>query len=346
MSSNNETNEVTIVIYATDGQPVLSMAVNDSDQVRDLVSGQVKTVGAHLIAMTHEVEEIFYRSTRDRPWDIAEMSMGKYVSLVGRGDSPFVALPVFLSRSFRHSGIFVRHDGPVDAPERLKGARIGIPEWTVTATVYQRALLQHEYGLSLSEISWVQGGTNAPGRIETLPVNVSTDISIRAERERSLSQLMLDGDLDAILVPHPPAAFVDGSGRIVQLFSDPQMVERAYFEKTGVFPIMHLVIIRRDVHEQLPWLAGNLLTAFTEAKDRSVARLHNYTAARVPMPWSVEHSRKVTDLFGGDPWPYGLEGNLRTLEHFCSYAAEQGLTQRLVDPSELFPESVLSRFIV
>jgi 4,5-dihydroxyphthalate decarboxylase len=324
----------------------LTLAINDSDQVRDLVDGRVPVDGLRLTSLLLPVEEIFFRFTKFREWDLSEMSFGKYCSLRGRGDDSIVGIPVFPSRSFRHSGIFIRQGGPVDDPGALSGKRIGIPEWTVTATVYQRALLHHEYGVDLGGVDWVQGGINEPGRIETLPVGVPAGIRIRPERERSLNEMLLNGDLDAICVPHPPAGFADRSGRIVQLFSDSAAVEQRYFERTRIFPIMHLVVLRADVHHRYPWAAASLLKAFTRAKDNSLARLLDPTAPHFPLPWGPERARAAESVFGPDLWPYGIEGNRTTLEAFLRYAREQGLIERALEVDELFPASVRETYIV
>ena len=230
--------------------------------------------------------------------------------------------------------------------EDLAGARIGFPEWTVTATVYQRGLLQHEYGVDLAGVEWVQGGINQPGRIETLPTPVPQGVVIRTEREKSLNQLMLDGQLDAMIVPHPPDGFTDGSGDVVQLFSDCQQVESAYYRRTGVFPIMHLVVIKGDVHERHPWLASNLVNAFTEAKDRSLARMFDHTAPHTPVPWAVDWALRVRALFGDDPWPYGVEPNTTTLDAFLGYAFEQRLTDRRLTVEELFLPAVRNQYLI
>lgn len=324
----------------------LSLAINRSDQVADLLSGEVSIKGVNLFASTYPVEEIFYRFTKFREWDISEMSLGKYSSLIGRGDNSLVGIPVFLSRSFRHSGIFVASDGPVDNPKALTGGRIGIPEWTVTATIYQRALLQHEFGLHLEDVEWVQGGINAAGRIETLPVGLPNGIRIRPEREHSLNELLVRGEIDAMLVPHPPQGFSDGSGSVVQLFTDPKVVEAEYFARTRIFPIMHLVVIRREIHERHPWLAGNLVAAFTEAKDRSIERMLDYTAPHAPIPWGVDAARYAQTVLGSDIWPYGIEPNRATLEGFLGFAHEQGLTPRVLTPEDLFPESVQTTYLI
>lgn len=324
----------------------LTLAINDSDQIRDIASGVVPVNGVRLRTVHHAVEEIFFRFTKFREWEITELSFGKYCSIRGAGDDSVVGLPVFPSRSFRHSGIYVRPDGPVDKPADLAGARIGFPEWTVTATVYQRALLQHEYGIDLTGVDWVQGGINEPGRIETLPVGLPDGVRVRAERERSLNQLMLDGELDAMIVPHTPAAAEDGSGRIVQLFSDVRSVEEDYYRRTGIFPIMHLLVMRRDVFDRYPWIAPNLVTAFTRAKDRSVARMLDGTAPHFPVPWGPTTAQAAAKVMGPDLWPYGVEANRKTLEAFTGYAHEQHLTPRSLAVEDLFPASVLESFLV
>jgi 4,5-dihydroxyphthalate decarboxylase len=324
----------------------LTLAINDSDQVRDLVSGKIAVDGLRLTTMHLPVEEIFFRFTKFREWDVSEMSLAKYCSLRGHGSDSLVGIPVFPSRSFRHSGIFIREDGPVDDPGALNGKRIGIPEWTVTAVVYQRALLQHDYGVDLTSVDWVQGGINEPGRIETLPVQVPAGFRVRPERERSLNQMLLDGDLDAICVPHPPAAFEDRSGRIVQLFADSAAVEQQYYERTGIFPIMHLVVLRADVYERYPWAAVNLLKAFTRAKDASLARVLDPTAPHFPLPWGPERARAAEAVFGPDLWPYGIEQNRVTLEAFLAYAGEQGLLDHGLEVDELFPASVREAYVV
>ncbi|MGC5616373.1 hypothetical protein [Georgenia sp. Z1491] len=331
---------------AVAGPVELTLAINDSDQIRDLATGRVRVEGVSLRTVHHPVEEIFFRHTRHREWDVSELSMGKFVALRSRGDDSLVGLPVFPSRAFRHSGIFVAADGPVDAPERLAGARIGFPEWTVTATIYQRALLQHEFGLDLTVIDWVQGGINAPGRIETLPVQVPEGIRIRPERERTLNDLLIDGELDAIIVPHPPEGATDGSGKLVQLFSDSATVEAEYFTRTGIFPIMHVAVLDATVHERHPWVAGNLVSAFTRAKNNSLARLLDPTAPQFPLPWGADRARQAASVVGDDFWPYGVAANRTTLEAFLSYTHEQRLTERRLAVEDLFPASLLETFRV
>lgn len=324
----------------------LTLAINDSDQVRDLTSGRIQTNGINLRTLHYEVEEIFFRFTKFREWDLSEMSLAKFCSLRSAGDDSLIGIPVFPSRSFRHSGIFVRADGPVDDPVALAGARIGFPEWTVTATVYQRALLQHEYGVDLTSVDWVQGGINEPGRIETLPLGLPAGIQVRQETDRSLNDLLVDGDLDAIIVPHPPAGYTDGSGRLVQIFSDVVSVEEDYYRRNRIFPIMHLLALRSDVYDQHPWVVPNLVTAFTEAKDRSLARMLDLTAPHTPLPWGPDRARAVSNLFGADFWPYGVDANRTTLEAFLQYGREQRLVTPEFGIDDLFPAAAQETYLI
>jgi len=322
----------------------LTLALSDSDHVRDLVTGAVPVEGIDLTCLTYEVEEIFFRFTRYREWDVCELSMGKFSALRAAGDTSVVGIPVFTSRAFRHSALYVREDGTRDDPGVLSGGRIGIPEWTVTATVYGRDLLANEYGVALTDVGWVQGGTNEPGRIETLPVSVPDGVRVTREVENSLNDLLLAGEIDAILAPHPPDAFADGSGRLVRLFRDPVAVERAYLQRTGIFPIMHVIVIRGEVYEQNRWIAANLLTAFSAAKERALARALDSNAPRTPIPWANAHARDVTDALGGDPWPYGIEANRTTLSAFLEMGFAQGICARRLEPDELFVPEVQTAF--
>lgn len=318
----------------------LTLAINDSDQVRDLVAGKVPVNGIDLTCLLLPVEEIFFRFTHHREWEVSELSFAKYCALRAQGDDSVTAIPVFPSRAFRHSAIYVRADAPIDDPTTLRGARIGIPEWNVTAVVYARALLAHEYGVDLRHVRWVQGGTNQPGRTETLPVRLPDGVRVETERERSLDALLRSGELDALIAPHPPEGFTDGSGAIVRLFSDTVAEEQRYFERTGIFPIMHVVVLRADINERYPWAATNLFKAFEAAKDRSLARMEDDNAPRTPIPWSSSHARRTREILGGDPWPYGVEPNRSTIEAFINFAAEQGICERRLTPEDLFAPQV------
>jgi 4,5-dihydroxyphthalate decarboxylase len=323
----------------------LTIALNDYDHVRDLVSGAVAVEGVELNCVHHQVEEIFYRFTRFREWDVSELSLAKYSSLRAAGDRSLVGIPVFTSRAFRHSAIFIRADGPRDDPAALAGGRIGVPEWSQTATVYARGLLARDYGVAVDGVSWTQAGTNEPGRIEGIAVEPPAGVSLTAQPSRTLNDMLLAGELDAVIAAHPPRSFEADEG-IVRLFSDYRAVEEDYHRRTGVFPIMHVVALRADVHERHPWIAMNLVNAFTEAKDRSVARALDANAPRFPVPWGPANAERASQLVGPDFWPYGIEANRPTLTTFLEFGFEQGLCATQLAPEDLFPPEVQSSFKV
>jgi 4,5-dihydroxyphthalate decarboxylase len=321
----------------------LTLGLHDYDHVRDLASGAVPVEGVALRCLGHPVEELFFRFTRFREWDASELSLAKYCSLRAAGDRSLIAIPVFTSRAFRHSAIFIRADGPVDDPAALAGGRIGVPEWTQTATVYGRGILAHEHALALEQISWVQAGTNEPGRVEGVAVELPAGISLTALPDATLDAMLAAGELDAVIAAHPPAGFRDG-GPIVRLFTDYRAVEEESFRRTGVFPIMHVVALRAEVHERDPWIAMNLFSAFEEAKRRSVVRALDANAPAFPVPWGPANAARARELFGGDFWPYGVESNRRTLGTFLEWAFEQGVCATRLAPEDLFAPQTLSAY--
>ncbi len=317
----------------------LTAALCDYDHVRDLVMGRVNAQGIHLTALTLPVEEIFYRFLIHKEWEISELSLAKYVALRAGGDDSCIAIPVFPSRVFRHSSLFVRSDGPVKSIGDLKGRKIGIPEWAQTAAVYSRGFLVDQFGLDLTSIEWVQSGVNQAGRMEKVELHLPARLKLTPRPDRSLNDMLLAGEIDAVLAARPPTAFSEGDKRVKRFFDDTLSVEQAYYRETGVFPIMHAVVIRKHVLEKSPWIARNLMAAFEEAKARSVTRALDATASLVPIPWGAEYARRMQELMGDDFFPYGAEKNRRTLESFLRHAQAQGVTKRLLKVEELFPTS-------
>jgi 4,5-dihydroxyphthalate decarboxylase len=305
----------------------LSLAINPYEHVRDLAPH-----GIDLTVLELTVEEIFYRFARFREWDASEMSFGKTVSIASRPASDIVPIPVFPSRVFRHSALYVGERSGINRPKDLEGRKVGIPEWAQTAGIYARGLLAHEYGVDLASIRWHQAGVREPGRVEKVPLDLPSGISITAVPDKTLAQMLASGELDAAISARDPG------GR--RLFPDYLPAEKQYFEKTGIFPIMHVIVLRREVYERDRWIAMNLLRAFDEAKRRSLARLADIGHSQVAIPWLAEHARRWSELVGEDFWPYGIEPNRRTLEAFLQYAHEQGVAKRLMKPEELFaPET-------
>lgn len=324
----------------------LTLAMSDYDHVRDFTQGPVEAEGIDLNTLNLSVEETFYRFTMHREWDISEMAFGKYVSMLSQGDDSLTAIPVFPSRIFRQSSIYVRPDGTVAAPEDLAGKRVGVPEWAHTAAIFTRGYLVHQVGLDLADIDWVQAGVNEPGRVEKVSLKLPKGVRLTPMPKRSLAEMLLVGDLDAIMTAHPPAEFERGDSKIARLFTDYRAVEEAYYKDTGIFPIMHVIAIRREVFDRHPWIAMNLFKAFEEAKRRSLARVQEVTAPRVPIPWCFDYAAQAKDLFGEDFWPYGVEANRVTLDAFLQFAHEQGVCHRRLAVEELFPAEVQSRFRV
>ena len=326
----------------------LTLAMDEYDHTRDLLQGKVNAEGIDLTWLNLDVEEIFYRFASAWEWDVSELSFAKYCSIVSQPDPPITGIPVFVSRVFRHSAWYVAADGPVKEVADLAGKRIGIPEWSQTATVYARGWLAEDAGIPLQDVDWVQAGVNEPGRIELAHLKLPDGIRYRQIPDRSLTEMLLAGDIDALTSARPPTAFLGGDPRIERLIPDYRAQEQDYFKRTGVYPIMHTVAIRRDTYQKHPWIAMNLLNGFEAAKKRSVARLTSVTHSQIPVPWIYDMVPELGgDIFpGGDYWPYGIEPNRPTIEAFLRFCYDQGLCHRKLEPEDLYPAEVQSVFRV
>jgi len=322
----------------------LTLAFSHYDHVSDLMSGKVPVEGVDLTTLGLQIEEIFFRMITYRDFDISEVSMAKYSSLVSQGESPFVAIPVFPSRVPRHSSIYVNRNSGVKQPSDLKGKRVGIPEWAQTASVYSRGLLQHQYGVDLKTIEWVQAGVDQPGRAEKVKLNLPAGINYRSAPDKSLGGMLVSGEIDAALSAHPPMCFEQGHPNVALMFPNFLEIEQQYVKETGILPIMHTVAIRRDVLDRYPWLAANLFAAFEEAKRRSMARTFNNTSSALPIPWCYEIARRMQDVLGKELLPYGIDANRTTLDAFLQYAFEQGVCHRRLQPEDLFAPQVQRSF--
>lgn len=324
----------------------LSLAISRYAHTADLVSGAVRPQGTDLVCTVLDVEEIFHRFVSFREWDVSEMSLAKYCSLVSQGDTSLTAIPVFPSRLFRHSGIYVRAGAGISTPADLVGRRVGLPEWTQTAGVYVRGLLQHEYGVALDSVEWFQAGVNTPGREEHVPPVLPDGIKLTSVHDRSLDQLLKDGDLDAAICARAPNSFLHREGHIERLFPDSRAEEKAYFQRTGIYPIMHVMALKAESFTGRRWLIGNLFTAFCEAKEHTLARLRDGVASYLPLPWALSEVDEARALFGEDHFPYGIDANRTTLDAFLGYAFEQGVLRRPVPVEELFAPEVRNLFRV
>ncbi len=322
----------------------LSLAMGPYDHVADLTNGRVPVEGVELNCLTYRIEEIFFRTIVHRDFDVSEISMAKYVSMVSQGDDTFVALPVFPSRVPRHSSIYVRRDGPVKTPADLNGKRIGLPEWAQTAAVYSRGMLAKQYGVDLAGIDWIQAGVEQAGRIEKVKLNLPHGLKVTPRPDATLNAMLLSGELDAVLSATPLSSFTQNHPNVRRLFEDFLDAEMKYVAETGILPIMHTVVIRRELVDANPWLAMNLFTAFEQAKNRSVERALFSGFTAYPIPWAYEHARRVKVMLGGDLWPYGIEGNRRTLDPFLEFCLEQGISHRRIQVEELFARQVQQGF--
>lgn len=313
----------------------LSLAISDYDHVRDLIAGVVSAPGIELAVETLPVGEIFQRALRGQPWDVHEMSLGMYVARLAAGDRSLAAIPVFPSRMFRLSAFFVRAEGGVRRPQDLRGRRVGDPDWAMTAGIWARGWLQHEIGVQAAEIEWVQAGLDSPGRTETLAFRFPPGLRRTARPDTSLDAMLVSGEVDAVLSAQPPRAFFAPGGGVRRLVADVAAAERDYARRSGIFPIMHVIALRRELAEE-PGVAAALLAGFEAAKRRSLARLRDSMASRFPYPWSWDLAAETEALFGPDPWPYGVARNRPTIEAFLDFCAEQGVGPRRVAAEELF----------
>jgi 4,5-dihydroxyphthalate decarboxylase len=318
----------------------LSLAIHDYDHTRDLVEGRVPTPGIRLRPIPLTPPEINARFTRYREWHVSEFGLGKYIALRAAGDDTITAIPVFPARAFRQSAIYVTADSDLHALEELAGRRVGIPEWAQTAVVYARGFLVYQHGVALSSIDWIQAGVSRPGRVEKVRIQLPDGVRVTPRPDATLEQLLLAGDVDAIITAQPPDAYVAEDPRVRRLLADPRALEEAYYRETGVFPIMHTIALRRDTYDAHPWIAANLVTAFEAAKQRSYDRIFDAMGWRYPLPWISDHAEHLRRTFGRDFYPYGIAANRPTLEALTSFAYEQGVAARHLSVDELFAPTV------
>lgn len=319
----------------------LTIACQAYDRVQDIRSGDVQVKGVNLNFLDLPVEETFFRMLQNQEFDIAEMSLSSYV-LTMRETSPFVAIPVFPSRAFRHSAIYVREDSTFESPSDLRGARIGIPEYQITAAVWLRGIMEEHYDLPVDSVSYFTGGIDEAGRTEKIPFEAPRGVSITAiPAQTTLSEMLVSGELDAVYSARNPGPFNERNGTVRRLFRDPKTEEKKFFQETGIFPIMHTMVVRRDLYQRHPWVATELLKAFTKAKDLTLSRASETAALNYILPWCWDEVEEIRGDFGSDWWPYGLEGNEVTLKKFLAYSHKQGLAKRLYEPADLFAPETL-----
>ncbi|GAB3353904.1 substrate-binding domain-containing protein [Modestobacter lapidis] len=324
----------------------LTFACGDYDRTRALEEGTVRPDGIDLTYLRLPVEETFFRMSRHREFEVAEMSLSSYVKSLDLDEPPFVALPVYTSRQFRHAGIFVNVNSGIDEPADMRGKIVGTPEWQLTANVWIRGFLADQYGVPVDSVEYRTGGQEMPGRIEKAAVDLGERIRIRPiPGDKTLSAMLAAGEIDVFQGPRVPSSFVPG-GNVRRLFPDPVAAEQEYFARTGIFPIMHVVVVRRDVYERHPWVAQTLTKALGLAKQKAMAELYDASALRFMLPWLIPGLEEARALLGEDYWSYGLQGNEKALGTFLRYHHEQGLSRRQYEPSELFAPESLESFVI
>lgn len=314
----------------------ISVAMGDYDRNRALYDGRVQVDGCDPIYMLLSPEEMFFRAMRSQDFDVTELSFSSYLIKHSRGDCPYIAIPVFLSRAFRHTSIYVRKDR-IKKPEDLKGKRIGIPEYQLTAIVWARAILQQDYGIAPHEVTWVRGGIDTPGRPEKIKLDLPSNVQIEsAPEDKTISELLNEGAIDGFIAPRPPSGQALNNPNIGWLFDDPTAAAKNFYKRSGIFPIMHVVGIRKELAQEHPWLPAALFKAFNQSKDRALELLADTSATKITLPFVEEQLKAAKELLGEDFWSYGVAKNINTLEAFLQHHHAQGLSQRRVELAELF----------
>ena len=324
----------------------LSVAIGNYDRVRALFDGQVAIDGVDPIFMTLPPEEIFFRAFRTVDFDICELSMSSFTVKTAEGTCPYVGVPAFVSRAFRHNSIYVRTDR-IKSPADLKGKRIGLPEYQLTACVWARIILEDDHGIKPSDVTWVRGGIDDPSRPEKITIKLPGGVRLEnAPEGKTISQLLESGEIDAFVAPRAPSLAGKRHPHIGWLFPDPIAAGRDYYRRTGLFPIMHVTGIRRTLVERHPWLPAAVLKAFTQAKSKCLEELEDTSASKCTLPFVEEELKAARELMGDDFWSYGLAPNRTVLETFLRHHHAQGLSARLLAPEELFHPSTHESFTI
>jgi 4,5-dihydroxyphthalate decarboxylase len=321
----------------------LDLGCGDYDIVRPLKDGAVRAEGMEINFVTiNRPPEVHWRMGVHHEFDAAEMSFGSFVAGKAHGDFPFVGIPAFVYRKFRHSCAYVNVNAGINKPEDLKGRHVGVPEWQMTATVWLRGFLQDDYGVRPSDVHWLTGGLESSERKEKVALTLPPEIKIEnIAPGQTLSDMLVSGEIDALLTAQVPAPYVKRSPQVRRLFADTRQIETDHYRRTGIFPIMHVMILREEFYRRHPWVAQSLYKALLEAKAQCIDAVFKNDAIHSVLPWAGPHAEDVRKLMGQDFWPYGVEANRKTLETFLRYSFEQGLTTRLIEVDELFTKETV-----
>ena len=324
----------------------LSIATTDYDHFRDFRFGLVQAEGIEHTWLNLGHHEVFARFTFNREWDVTELSCAKFTAQVTRDNPDIVGLPVICSRLFRFSSFYVNKNSGIKTVQDLKGKRVGSPEWAHSAAVYMRGWMHNECGVKLQDVHWFQAGANAPGRIEKVELSLPEGVKLTRVSDKSLSEMLAAGEIDCAIIARPPTCFLEGHPDIVRLYPNYLEMEEEYFERTKVWPIMHIIAVQKHILDANPWIARNLVNAFQESKRRSLERLLDPAVSRYPLAWLPTYARKMRDMFDGDPYPYGIEENRATWEQMLLYTWQQGIAHRHAKVEEVFPAGIDTEIIV
>lgn len=324
----------------------LSIATTDYDHFRDFRLGEVRAQGIDHNWLNLGHHECFARFTANREFDVAELSFAKFSAQVTSPDSDVIGLPVICSRLFRFSSFYVNKNSKIKTIADLKGKRVGSPEWAHSAAVYMRGWMHNEMGVKLSDVHWVQAGANAAGRKEKVELSLPEGVDLTRINDKSLSELLASGEIDCAIIARPPTCFLEGHPDVERLFPDYIEMEEDYYQRTKVWPIMHIIAMRRQILDENPWVARNLLNAFQESKRRSLERLLDPAVSRYPVPWLATYARKMRDMFDGDLFPYGIEENRPTWEQMALYTYQQGIAHRQFTPEDIFPKGIMTDVVI
>jgi 4,5-dihydroxyphthalate decarboxylase len=324
----------------------LTIAATDYDHFRDLRFGLVQPEGIDHTWLNLGHHEVFARFTFNREWDVSELSCAKFSAQVTRDNPDVIGLPVICSRLFRFSSFYVNKKSGIKTVQDLKGKRVGSPEWAHSAAVYMRGWMHNECGVKLQDVHWFQAGANDAGRIEKVELNLPEGVQLTRVSDKSLSEMLASGEIDCAIIARPPTCFLEGHPDIVRLYPNYLEMEEEYFERTKVWPIMHIMVMKRHLLEANPWIARNLVNAFNESKRRSLERLFDPAVSRYPLPWLATYARKMRDMMHGDTFPFGVEANRPTWEQLLLYTYQQGIAHRHAKVEEIFPPGVDTQVIV
>ncbi len=323
----------------------LTLACWDYDRTRPLHDGRVQVEGVELTYLPLRVEETFWRMLRYQEFDAAELSMGSYLIARDKGFPRLIAIPVFPSRCFRHSCIYINADSGIHEPKDLVGKRVGVAEYQVTMAIWARGILQHEYSVPPHKMRWFTGGQERPGREDKIKHDLPSNLDIRSiGPEQTLSSMLERGEIDALISPHMPSPFVRRSPKVRRLIPNFHEVEREYYLRTKILPIMHVVVLREEIYAKHPWVAQSLFKAFSEAKRLCQESMYEFSALKYMLVWSIAEMEEEREIFGEELWPYGLEANRHVLETLVQYAHEQGLIKKKPPLESLFAPSTLEEF--